>query len=94
MEIDDTFVIEAVDGLPPGIVKSNKQFWDGQNFIPIVVYRIPLEPTNELIKWLESTVGPLGRFTPGRYWDYNESLRYTVMDERVFVWYKLKWSEE
>jgi len=88
---DDTIeYIEAVD-VPDQVRRVRKQVWDGEKFVPITVYRIKGWPGMEAENWLLESFGHSGVYKNGRYWDYSRSGDFTVMDEKVYVWYQMKW---
>lgn len=75
--------------LPPPV---RKQIWDGEKFVPMTLYRHKgvLNQTQE--SWMYNTFGPAGVYRNGRFWDYSRSGDFTIMDERVYTWYQMKWS--
>lgn len=76
--------------LPPPV---KKQVWDAatQTFVPMTLYRSKGTPSTEQMDWLIDTYGRQGVYKNGRYWDYSRSGDFTVMDERVYTWYQMKW---
>jgi len=84
--------VEAV-AAPPPLVK--KQIWDDstQSFVPITMYRQQGVLNNEKLDWLEKTYGQPGVYKNGKFWDYSRSGNFTVMDEKVYTWYQMKWGE-
>jgi len=83
--------IEYVDAevtLPPPV---KKQVWDGEQFVPMTLYRLRREPTDSERNWLWRTYGPAGQYINGHYWDYSHSGNFTVMDEQVYTWFQMKW---
>lgn len=84
--------IDLVDAdqvmLPPPV---RKQVWDGEKFVPMTLHRHNGMPNDEKLLWLEKTYGRPGTYVNGRYWDYSKSGNFTVMDEQVYMWYKMKW---
>ena len=84
-------VIEYVDAevvLPPPV---KKQVWDGERFVPITLYKIKGWPGMAAENWLLENFGHAGIYRDGRYWEYSRAGDFTVMDERVYVWYQMKW---
>lgn len=77
--------------LPPPV---SKQIWDGEKFVPMRLYRLPHEPGDQQRNWLWQTYGPAGSYTKGHYWDYSHSGNFTVMDEKVYTWYQMKWGNK
>ena len=86
--------IEYVDvevTLPPPV---KKQVWDGEKFVPMTLYRLGHSPRDEERNWLWRTYGPAGQYINGHFWDYSRSGNFTVMDEKVYVWYQIKWGNK
>jgi len=85
-------VIEYVDEsdivLPPPV---RKQVWDGEKFVPMTLYKHRWVPREEILLWLEKTYGRPGTYLNGQYWDYSRAGNFTIMDERVYTWYQMKW---
>jgi hypothetical protein len=71
-----------------------KQVWDGEQFVPITLYRIKVLPNDAVQSWLLKTFGPAGIHQNGRYWDYSKAGDFTVMDEKVYAWYQMKWGNK
>lgn len=84
--------IEYVDQesvvLPPPV---RKQVWDGEKFVPMTLYKHRGVPNREQESWLEKTYGLPGVYKNGSYWDYSVGGNFTVMDQQVYLWYKMKW---
>lgn len=83
--------IEYVDAgvfLPPPV---RKQVWDGKQFVPITLYKIKGWPGMAAENWLLTSFGHAGIFRDGTYWEYSRAGDFTVMDEKVYMFYKLKW---
>ena len=74
--------------LPPPV---RKQVWDGEKFVPITIYKIKGYIGTEAEKWLQKTFGYPETYRGGSYWDYSRAGDFTVMDEKVYMFYKLKW---
>ncbi len=86
--------IEYVDvevTLPPPV---QKQVWDGEQFVPMTLYKIKGWPGMEAENWLLKSFGHSGVYKDGRYWDYSKAGNFTVMDEKVYVWYQMKWGNK
>ena len=85
-------MIEYVDKsdivLPPPV---RKQIWDGEKFVPTILYKHNGVPDREQESWLGKTYGQPGTYLNGQYWDYSRAGDFTVMDERVYMWYQMKW---
>ena len=65
-----------------------KQIWNGTEFVPTYLH-VAGNLKDEEYRWLEKTYGPPGKFADGCYWD--RPGKFTVMDEKVYMFYKLKW---
>ena len=87
-------VIEYVDvevTLPPPV---KKQFWDGEKFVPVTLYKTLKKLSEDQINWLYKTYGQPGTYISGQYWDYANSNRIGLMDEKVYMMFQLKWSNK
>jgi hypothetical protein len=76
--------------LPPPV---RKQVWDGEKFVPITLYKHKGCPGEDQKRWLFERAGRKGSYANGTYWDYSISGNYTVMDEKLYVWYQMKWGK-
>ena len=86
--------IEYVDAevvLPPPV---KKQVWDGEKFVPMTLYRLGHSPKDLERNWLWRTYGPAGQYINGHYWDYSQAGNFTVMDEKVYTWFQMKWGNK
>jgi hypothetical protein len=88
--------IEYVDAevtLPPPV---KKQVWDAETslFVPMTLYRRTGVPDQLEIDWLYNTYGPKGVYKDGRFWDYSRAGNFTVMDQKVYAWYQMKWGNK
>jgi len=86
--------IEYVDGevtLPPPV---KKQVWDGEQFVPMTLYKQNGLPNGQKMLWLEKTYGQPGTYVNGRFWDYSRSGDFVIMDERVYTWFQMKWGNK
>jgi hypothetical protein len=86
--------IEYVDAevtLPPPV---RKQVWDGEKFVPITLYKTKGRPGMEKENWLLKNFGHAGIYLDGKFWDYSRAGDFTVMDEKVYVWYQMKWGNK
>ena len=86
--------IEYVDvevTLPPPV---KKQVWDGEKFVPMTLYRMNHAPSDSERNWLWKTYGPAGTYVNGRYWDYSQGGNFTLMDEKVYTWFRIKWGNK
>ena len=88
-QIDYTDADQVV--LPPPV---RKQVWDGEKFVPVLLYKHRGVPNREQKSWLEKTYGLAGTYKNGSYWDYSVGGNFTVMDEQVYSWYKMKWGNK
>ena len=87
-------VIEYVDlevTLPPPV---KKQVWDGEKFVPMSLYKRNGVPNGEKLLWLEKTYGQPGTYINGQFWDFSRAGNFTVMDEKVYTWYQMKWGNK
>jgi len=75
--------------LPPPV---RKQVWDGERFVPITLYKIKGWPGMAAENWLLKSFGHAGIYRDGRFWEYSRAGDFTVMDEKVYMFYKLKWT--
>lgn len=82
---------EVKPSLPPPV---KKQVWDGEQFVPMTLYKHKGVPRVEILTWLEKTYGRPGTYINGRFWDYSKAGNYIVMDERVYTWYQMKWGNQ
>ena len=89
-----TQIIEYTDvevTQPPPV---KKQIWDGEKFVPMTLYKIKGLPAIAAQKWLLETFGPKKIYRDGRYWEYSRAGDFTVMDEKVYTWYQMKWGNK
>ena len=82
--------VEYIDAVEVPYRTVRKLVWNGIEFVPILVYRIHGHLKDEVHQWLRNTYGPRGQYLNGRHWDHYEG-KFTVMDEQVYMFYKLKW---
>ncbi len=75
--------------LPPPV---KKQVWDGEKFISMTPYKFKGVPDSYQMEWLNVTYGFAGTYKNGQYWDFSRAGDFTVMDEKVYTWYQMKWS--
>lgn len=68
-----------------------KQVWDGEKFVSMTLHRHNGTPSTEKIDWLIATYGKPGTYQDGRFWDYSRAGDFTIMDEKVYMWYQMKW---
>lgn len=79
---------EIQETLPPPV---RKHVWDGQEFVPITLYRAKGIPDLIQMQWLVETFGVAGIYKNGSYWDMSRAGDFTIMDEKVYIWYQMKW---
>jgi hypothetical protein len=77
--------------LPPPV---RKQVWDGEKFVPMTLYKNKGWPGITETEWLCNTYGPAGTYKNGQYWEYSQAGNFTVMDEKVYTWYQMKWGNK
>lgn len=80
-----------IEVTPPPPVK--KQVWDNdtKTFIPMTLHKSKGIPTSDQIQWLKETYGYPGVYKNGRFWQYSIGGDFTIMDEKVYTWYQMKW---
>lgn len=77
--------------LPPPV---RKQVWDGEKFVPMMLYKHKGCPGTIQEEWLRKTYGSPGTYQNGQYWDYSRAGNFTVMEEKVYTWYQMKWGNK
>jgi len=80
--------IKYVDAMPEPHVPVRKQVWNGQEFVPVVMYRIAGGLTQDQKDWLCHTFG-----STGSRWNYSRTSSYWTADEQVFMMFRLRWGE-
>jgi hypothetical protein len=83
--------IEYVDAeivLPPPV---KKQIWNGTEFVMFLMYRRKGIPSYQQREWLWNTYGHQGVYEYGRFWDYSVVGDFTQMDDKVYMFYTMKW---
>jgi len=83
--------LDERDAVPSRRVK--KQIWNGTEFVTMHLHRLEGRLGDEAYSWLEKTYGQPGQAVNGCYWAKVWN-KYTVMDEKVYMFYKLKWTEQ
>ena len=83
--------VDAEVALPPPV---KKQVWDGEQFVAMTLYKNKGIPDIDQMQWLNVTYGFPGTYKNGQYWDYSRSGNFTVMDEKVYTWYQMKWGNK
>jgi len=84
-------MVEYIDQeivLPPPV---KKQIWNGTEFVPFLMYRRKGVPDYQQREWLCNTYGSQGVYEYGRFWDYSVGGDFTQMDDKVYVFYTMKW---
>lgn len=89
-------IVEYVDAeitLPPPV---KKQIWDTdtQSFVPVTLCKRNHVLSNEETDWLRKTYGPEGVYKNGQFWDYSRAGNFILMDDKVYVWYQMKWGNK
>jgi hypothetical protein len=82
------FIDERDIVLPPPV---KKLIWNGTEFVPFLLYRRKGVPSNAQLEWLWHTYGRPGVYKYGRHWDYSDSGDITYMDDKVYMFYTMKW---
>lgn len=79
--------------LPPPV---KKQVWDPDtsSFVPMTLYRRKKVPNESEREWLYKTYGSPGVYKDGRFWDYSKAGNFTVMDQKVYMWFQMKWGNK
>jgi hypothetical protein len=86
--------IEYVEVEPALPAPVKKQVWNGKEFVAMTLHRFKGIPDLIQMHWLVTTFGPAGTYENGNYWDMSRSGNFTVMDERLYVWYQMKWGKQ
>lgn len=81
--------LDERDAVPRPPVK--KQMWDGEKFVPVTLYKIKGHVGVVAYDSLSTTFGPSGIHRIGTYWEYSKTGDFTLMDEKVYFFYRLKW---
>jgi hypothetical protein len=71
-----------------------KQVWDGEQFVPMTLYRLPGLMGRERYDWMVTNFGPAGTYKAGQYWDHSRAGSFVVMDEKLYMWYQMKWGNK
>jgi hypothetical protein len=77
--------------LPPPV---RKQIWNGHEFVTVTLYRKMGHITRDQLDWLVDNFGRPSEYIAGRYWDTSRTGLFTVMDEKVYSWFCLKWGKQ
>ena len=77
--------------LPPPV---RKQVWDGVQFVPMTLYKMFGLMSHDQRDWLYKNFGQEGTYRSGRYWEQSKGGSFIVMDEKVYTWFQLKWSNK
>lgn len=82
------FIDERDIVLPPPV---KKLIWNGTEFVPFLLYRRKGTFSVQQKEWLWDTYGSPGAYKYGRHWDYSDSGDVTYMDDKVYMFYTMKW---
>lgn len=74
--------------LPPPV---RKQIWNGTEFVTFKLYRRHGVPSTQQQTWLYNTYGHRGVYKYGYHWDFSNSGNFTVMDDKVYIFFTMKW---
>jgi hypothetical protein len=55
------------------------------------MYRRKGVPSDQQREWLCNTYGQCGVYEYGRFWDYSVGGDFTQMDDKVYMFYSIKW---
>jgi len=77
--------------LPPPV---RKQIWNGKDFVTVTLYRKLGNLKQQHQDWLVEQFGPPNQYLAGHYWDTSRTGLFTVMDEKVYSWFCLKWGKQ
>ena len=79
-------IVDAQIVLPKPI---NKQVWDGEKFVSVTFYRRFGTLSTEQKTWLFDNFGHRGP-----RWDYSLTGDFWIMDEKVYMWFRVKWGDK
>jgi len=84
-------IYEELKPALPAPVK--KQIWDQetQTFIPTTLYKRMGLPKPGQLEWLRKTYGHEGVYKKGQFWEFSMAGNYIVMDEKIYMWFQMKW---
>lgn len=71
-----------------------KQVWDGEKFVPMTLYRKKGLLGQAVEDWMLKTFGPRGIYKKDKFWDFSRAGNFIVMDEKVYMWYQMKWNNQ
>lgn len=73
-----------------------KQIWDQetQTFVPMALYRHIGRLSDDQESWLFNSFGCPGVYKKDRYWNVSVAGNYIVMDEKIYMWFQMKWSKQ
>ena len=86
--------IEYVDAeitLPKPV---HKQVWNGEKFVSMTLYRMFGLLTHEQYEWMVANFGPAGTCRAGQFWDHSRAGSFAVMDEKLYMWFQMKWGNK
>jgi hypothetical protein len=70
-------------------IPVKKQVWNGTEFIPVTMYRRNGVLSDEKQDWLFENFGHRGP-----RWDFSQAGNFYVMDEKVYMWFHMKWGNK
>lgn len=73
-----------------------KRIWDEKTktFVPMTLHKHQETPSTEQIDWLIGTYGYPGIYKDGCYWEYSRAGNFTIMDQKVYTWFQIKWGNK
>lgn len=83
--------ITYIDEPESKIRLTQKQFWDGNTWIPCKIYRLKISLSQNQESWMNEQFGRPNVSLPGRYWANSRAGGFVVMEERVYTWFAMKW---
>ena len=72
----------------------HKKVWDGEKFVPMTLYRLFGLMKHEQYEWMTASFGPPGVYKAGQYWTHSRAGSFAIMDEKLYMWYQMKWSKQ
>jgi len=72
----------------------HKKVWDGEKFVPMTLYRLFGLMKHEQYEWMTASFGPPGVYKAGQYWTHSRAGSFAIMDEKLYMWYQMKWSNK
>ena len=87
-------IVEIIQTVHVQTQNIKKQIWDGEMFVSMTLHRHKGIPSTAQMDWLIATYGQPGTYREGRFWNYSRSGDFTLMDEKVYMWYQIKWNKQ